>query len=566
MKSLQRSFDIPLCCFSFATLVANIFYYALQSNIKFEIGLDRTDLVDTGGLMKNLCLCLISISLMTAVAARRCLGCRLCPMNMEWVTLVTFCVTHSLQMTFKTYYLNAIWGSDAKREQWVDCLNAIWEDAACTPFDIRFQQQFGIANMKNSSEVGDGLSEELEVVMVLTFMITLACVVFPIRSHVLWLFPTFGIGFFCSLTYVASSPWDETLPKIVGYLCVMSVVAVWGGFRKEAYLRKEWLAQQEVEKQMDISEMHRQGFSHLLHRMSDCLLLLGPELEILDACPRLTAMLMLDGKKKVQGTFFSDYFASGHDRDSFVAAMGRDISETEPSGIMPLHLKDSCCRDVQVHAYYTSFYTKDGSRSFIVGIVEAEERKILDAVAPLAPPDKAERGLMCSLDGEGPLSSVSGSGDSSVLSLHTIGDDVGEISIVLSCHPGNRVMSCSPGFTALCGAPCGGVQFEDWLVNSSDLAAFIDEGVQDFIDNSLFAEKLVLRIPGSTRDYIAGETTMDCITYTGMDAAQDQQFTVRLRLEALRTRRKPKEKKKIDSMLNGHFTPLPRTLGSLECI
>jgi hypothetical protein len=253
-------------------------------------------------------------------------------------------------------------------------------------------------------------------------------------------------------------------------------------------------------------------------------------------------MLML-GNKRVQGTFFSDYFASCHDRSYFVAAIGRDISESEPSGIMPLHLKDSQCREVQVHAYYTSFYAKDSSQYYIVGIVEAEERTVLDSVGPLSLRDRAERGMENTLGHGG---SLSGSGNSSVISLHSIGHDVGEISVVLSCHSDYRVLSCSPGFTALCGASFGGeeAKFKDWLVHPHNFTEFIDEGVHDFIAQSLFTEQIILRLPGSTCDYVAGLTARDCITYHASNGPEAEQFTVRLRLEQLCKRRKPREKTK----------------------
>ena len=114
--------------------------------------------------------------------------------------------------------------------------------------------------------------------------------------------------------------------------------------------------------------------------MSDCLVLLGPDLEMMEPCPNLAAMLML-GRQQLRGSRFTDYLASGDDYDSFVAAMSRDVSEAEPSGILPLHLKDAFRRDIQVHAYYTSFYAEGSSRYHIVGIVEAQERGVLEPVA-----------------------------------------------------------------------------------------------------------------------------------------------------------------------------------------
>ena len=131
-----------------------------------------------------------------------------------------------------------------------------------------------------------------------------------------------------------------------------------------------------------------------------------------------------------------------------------------------------------------------------------------------------------------------------MISLHSIGHDVGEISVVLSCHSDYRVVSCSPGFTALCGASFGGVgaKLRDCLVHSNNFTEFIDEGVQDFIDQRLFTEEVTLRFPGSTCDYVAGLTSRDCITYHAYGGPE--QFTVRLRLQQVCKRRKPREKTK----------------------
>jgi len=505
VKSLDRSFDIPVFCISFVGFVFTSFHY-------YWYGwwpLQDQELAMAIGTIKNFCLALMAILGMITVVARRCLACQLCPISMERWSLVMCCVTQTLEIACNNWYLGNILGVQE---------SYLWSDNGYPGEEHDF---------------GAGRTEEILSVLFLNVVITTGCVVLPIRSHVLWVLPASGIGAFCSLTYLAGPAWKPTLPMIMGYLILMSGMSLWGGFRKEAYLRKEWLAQQEVEKQMDMSEKQRQGFSDLLCRLSDCLLLLGPDLQILDPCPNLAAMLLL-GSKQVHNTCFSDYLASGYDCDSFAAAMGRDISEAEPSGVLSLHLKDSRCREVQVHAYYTSFYAKDSSRYHIVGLVEAAER-------PLPIEDRAERVTQCISNRVG---SASGSDRSSVISIHTVGDDLGEISVVISAHEGHEVVSCSTGFTALCGASCAGVSFEDWLVNSSQLIEFIDQGVKDFVDNHDFQQELVLRIPSSSCEFIASQITIDAIAYTGKDDPQKQQFTVRLRLDQLRQRRKAKKKRK----------------------
>lgn len=198
------------------------------------------------------------------------------------------------------------------------------------------------------------------------------CFTLPVRSHLAWIVPTTGIVCFCVVTFSTSSPMPIFRPQIILMIGGMAFFGIIGATRNEKKEREKWLAWRQIEKQRDLSEKQRQGFSNLLNRLCDCLLTLGPNFEIMEPSPNLTAMLLLADARKQH--CFCDYLASKEDRDRFEAALGRGNSEEEPTGILPLHLKDAQSREVQVHLYYTCFHDLSGSPYYLIGIIEAGVR------------------------------------------------------------------------------------------------------------------------------------------------------------------------------------------------
>merc|ERR1712007_416073 len=219
--------------------------------------------------------------------------------------------------------------------------------------------------------MGRSAASEVMAIMVINIVTTATCLAMPLRSHLLWVLPTVGMCTFCVATALASSPYPQALPELLFYVCALSGFSILGGVRNESHLRKEWLAERQIVKQTDISEKQRQGFLHLLNRLCDCLLHLGPNLEIMEPCPNLAAMLFFTNGAPLQGSSFCDYIASREDQDRFIEVMGKGSSEEDPAGILPLHLRDAQNREVQVHAYYTSFNGKDDLPYHIIGIAEA---------------------------------------------------------------------------------------------------------------------------------------------------------------------------------------------------
>jgi len=303
------------------------------------------------------------------------------------------------------------------------------------------------------------------------------------------------------------------------------------------------LAERQVVKQTGFSDKQRNAFSRLLNRLCDCLLHLGPNLEILEPCPKLAAMLCASNGASLQGSNFCDCIARGEDQDRFIQATGKSTSKEDHAGILPLHLRAVEGREVQVHVYYASFHGQDGSPYHIVGVAEAgapegfarpalEEcfRSTNSTIErhPPSPPDTNDS----SSESEFTLESLSGS-------------DSGEISITFEGSPGLAIISCTPGFTRLCG-PCGdSPQLSDWLVDKDPFQRIVQYYVNTLYNAPLDFGSVVLRTPsaaGAGIEYVIDECTVDAIHIVSDDDRSDKVFALRMSLDDVRQRRCKEEK------------------------
>jgi len=416
---------------------------------------------------------------------------------------------------------------------------------------------------------GDEVEASFIQVMIIIIAVTVGtCVVMPIRTHMLWVFATWGLCMFSAVTLTTSSPYPRLRPFLLFQLMNVAGFALFAGFRNESHLRKEWLAQRQIEKQCDISEKQRQGFSHLLNRLCDCLLQLGPRFEIIEPCPNLAAMLFLTTGRPLQGSRFCDYLASEDDRDRFVAALGSNTSETESSGILPTHLRDAQSREVQVHIYYTSFHDKDGSLYHIIGIVEAGGRTSIGE--PVEEP-----GELCNAQKTHGRHSVledhESSDSESELALESVsGVDLEEVAVTLQDDDKFTVSSCTPAFAALCGPIGNGAHLKDCIVNTDDFTRRVQLCVNNFVDNAHLGG-LVLRTPSSTKaglEYVIHECNVEAVSGSRHpEYDQYQQFSLRLRLDHIQQRvysatseRKKKKKKRVAPTSTSMSNMSPRQL------
>jgi len=319
-------------------------------------------------------------------------------------------------------------------------------------------------------------------------------------------------------------------PVLMFFLCCANAVSLFAGYRNESHLRKEWSGQRKIEKQTSISEKQQHAFKHLLHRMFDCMLQLGPNLEIVEPCPNLAAMLFLTNAQALQGSRFCDYIASREDQDSFVATLGKDISEDEPAGILPLHLRDTQSREVQVHVYYTSFHDQDDSLHHIIGIVEAGERE------GVANPVERPTNSVSRTTTRNSLASSSESGDDrseSEITLQSVANsNLGEVSLTFGDTEGLTVISCTPGFTTLCGPIGDSPQLIDWIVDKDRFIGVVQIYVNSFCSAQDFdLGQVRLRTPSATSagiEYLINECTVDAIRFAHGDEPSDGRYTVQI--------------------------------------
>mmetsp|Transcript_119454 Transcript_119454/g.266622 ORF Transcript_119454/g.266622 Transcript_119454/m.266622 type:complete len:540 (+) Transcript_119454:2-1621(+) len=501
-KSLEPSFVIPIYAGSLGAIASCLWtQYHSASNYDAE-WLPKS--LQLFMIAKDACIVILSLFMLTIFTLRR--RWRLCLVDLELLVVVVGAIGLPIICCGSAWYAALLFGED--------------------PFDI-----FGI-------EVG---ASETLVLMTIILATTVSCLVVPIRSHVSWFLPMWGICVFSVVTCATASPHPHSLHTLMFYLCVMSCMSILGGFRNESHLRKEWLAQRNLEKQADISEKQKQGFSHLLCRLCDCLLHLGPNLEILEPCPNLEAMLFRT--KSIVDSNFCDYLASRGDHDLFVAAMGRDDSEVESSGILPLHMRDSNCHEVQVHAYYTSFRDQDGTPYHIIGIVEAGGQTHVQE-----PADQQDifvsrgSGHLRSATSTGGDSQNGGSEDS-IEGEPVAGPDFDDVAITFNDSLSLDIISCTPGFTSLCGPIEADAHFLDWIVNKDPFFKYVQEVGNRFLAIPQFKDELVLTPPFATRagiEYVIRSCTLDMVTES-LTANQEGKFIsqvmLRMRLDGIEQRR-----------------------------
>jgi len=506
-KSLEPRFAIPLHVTSIMVLVISAF------SLFFD-GVSVDDALSLFLAFQHICLILLSVLVIFIVFLRRWLR----VVNLELMALVAVIVG-----------LVPI------------CFGGKWYAAQLFGRDPR--QAFG-AGVEAS---------EMHVVMDLTVATVATCVVMPIRSQLLWVVPTFGTCLLCVVMLLTSSQFPDDMPMLLLHVCCVNCLSILAGFRNESHLRKEWLAERKVVKQIDISEKQKQAFYHLLDRMCDCLIHLGPDLTILGPCRKLAAMLFLPSGKVLQGSRFCDCISTRVDQDRFIEAMSKGASNDDPAGILPLHLKDSQQQEVQVHMYYTSFNDQDDSPHHIVGIVEAgEQRSVANPVHQHDDPDPMialTRGGCFPSSSHGESDSYSESEGSVVLESAT-GSDLGEASVAFRDNEFLNIVSCTTGFTSLCGSIGSDEHFLDWIRNKNEFVSYVHDVGNRFISIPQFKGRLLLVPPAAYRArivYVADSVVLNAVTdYGDVDDCTQSRLTLRISLNGIRQlhiHRKPKARR-----------------------
>mmetsp|Transcript_51856 Transcript_51856/g.144874 ORF Transcript_51856/g.144874 Transcript_51856/m.144874 type:complete len:689 (-) Transcript_51856:89-2155(-) len=378
-----------------------------------------------------------------------------------------------------------------------------------------------------------------EMIMVMTASIvgTLSCLIVPIRSHVSWVLPAWGFIVVCVISYVTSSPSSDDLPIVLTFLGVSSGVSVRTGWRIESYMRKDWLAQcePEKEKEPDMSDEREQGYVRILGRLCTGLLELGPRYDILPASQNLPAMLSTTAQS-LPGTNFAEYCASPEDRIGFLTALRGSTAEGL-AGMCTLCLRDALGRVVTVNIYHTSFKALDGSSRYIIGVAPASALEALERVETTS---SASSHTIESDDSsaESVDSFVSGS-DISLASA--AGSDLGAMSVTFDDSAMYKIITCSPAFTAICGPSGDSSRLIDWIVDGRRFTT----AAKCYIKCFSFARRqnftpFVLRTPSASQrgvDYMINTCMIDDISAIMAYERGNQRISIQLRLNNITKRR-----------------------------
>jgi len=232
--------------------------------------------------------------------------------------------------------------------------------------------------------------------------------------------------------------------------------------------------------------------------------------------------------------------------------LGKATFEEDPAGILPLHLKDSQNQEVQVHMYYTSFKDQDDSPHHIIGIVEAGAQRYVEEPAHQ---HDALANAIASTGGGCLHSSSSGGSDcyseseGSVALESATGSDLGEASVVFRDSDSLNIVSCTAGFTSLCGSIGRDEQLLDWIENKEEFGAYVQHVGNIFMNIPPFEGPLTLVPPVASRariKYVAKSVCLTAVTDSGqVDDLSESRLTLRISLNGVRQlprRRKPKAK------------------------
>eukprot|EP00928_Gymnodinium_smaydae_P034130 TRINITY_DN24266_c0_g1_i1.p1 TRINITY_DN24266_c0_g1~~TRINITY_DN24266_c0_g1_i1.p1 ORF type:complete len:553 (+),score=48.87 TRINITY_DN24266_c0_g1_i1:47-1705(+) len=275
-----------------------------------------------------------------------------------------------------------------------------------------------------------------------------SCLVVPIRAHLSWIVAAVGLSILVFVSVFAGSPHPEYLPSNVSRLVCILGFNLRAAYISEQKAREEWLAQRTVKHQQVVIDQRDQAMSRILNTFCDCLLQMASDFTILEPCPRLAAMLMCRRRNHLQGSSFLEYFASEHDRTTFVTAIRTCDSIMDMTPMIPIHLRDSSGMNFRASLYYTSYHDKQNCLRYLIGVVESESRNCVypTALRPLELASAASAPPTIDEDNTSKRSS------SSSVQLDTCDLCVEECAVTFRVGmDGFHVVSCSPNFTTLTG-------------------------------------------------------------------------------------------------------------------
>jgi len=276
-------------------------------------------------------------------------------------------------------------------------------------------------------------------------------------------------------------------------LAALTYASLHGQFWNEVNNREKWVAQNQVEKQKQLLIRQHLGVSRLLARLCDCVVELGPDLQILEPCAQLAALLLVTGGvRKLEQRSFSDYMASDEEWHRFSTALrdrSKDSSsaETLDVGMVLVHLKDAQGKEFAVHAHHTCFQDLDNTPRYLVGIVEREERSL--PLAPLCAGSGAlldEARTWHSQQLPSVQESMSSSSSAAMVPFEDFSAPVEEVSAWIDLgRKGLPVLKFTPGFTLLMGPSRVGVKMLDLCIQPKKFIKWLQDEMRPIMDDEV---------------------------------------------------------------------------------
>jgi len=238
---------------------------------------------------------------------------------------------------------------------------------------------------------GTGISSEDVLLLQMAFYGQLT-LLGPISFRFAWIPPTTsGTAWAIIRWYLYAR--GEPLPSFqFGYFLAVCASGLFASFRLEALHREKWLAKYHVKVQEGRLQTQHQGVCRILTRFCDCLVQVGSDFTIIEPNEKFAALMMFDGGQRIQGANFCDYIHT-KDRQSFREAAIKAMSVgTEYTEMLPIRLTDSHNRSFSVQVYYTCFRARNGQAGYLIGIVETQERLLVDSDFKIERPTLSEEG------------------------------------------------------------------------------------------------------------------------------------------------------------------------------
>jgi hypothetical protein len=292
---------------------------------------------------------------------------------------------------------------------------------------------------------------------------TITCLFVPVRMHLKWIPPVFGNVAFCVCFGVWGSPFPGALPVNTFKLFLLTCCALWGAWRNESEVRKNYLAQGIVHRKSHELEVQHAGASCILERLCDVLLELDSDFSICESSPRLAALLFHPSPLDLKARDFCNLIASKEDRLRFVNAMRED---SPISSMVQLNLRDCQGREFGVYLHHArTFGIVTEKYGYLVALVEIQER---------APPDASAEMSFTHVDT--PASREVDHSESEA-SLPLVAEASKNIAAWIDAKsPGLEIAKCSAGFTVF-GPIVSECRFVEMIANPQTFMKWMKLGI-----------------------------------------------------------------------------------------